>query len=525
MWFISAGDYSPWGFVENSSSGNNYGQAYVQSTTNLVAGQYYIVSCHYSRNWGYDVNNMPPLAGMHMYLNGVLEDSYTTDNHGNYRVGRMYKHTGFASIGSMWYQGKIHIKKDNGPAGKADMSYYFTGKIGEFLYFNEPSMTEARVRILHNYLSSKYDIPLSGGTQDFELAYADNTPTASNPAFNYQMAGIGKESGSIHGDSQGLSELRVTNATFTQNTAFLDWGNNGEDLTTTWPYSNTYLPPNILERSGKTWRFSANPPGGITFADFLLRYTNALNATAFSGDATLLKLLVNTTGDPDNFSTAQVYNVSAIKNGNIAEFDHIAITDGMYVSLANTSAIYPLPIELLSFTAKLSSNFVDLNWVTASEINNEYFKIERASSGLNWKEIAQIAGAGNSNTTLYYNEKDREPLSGISYYRLKQIDFDGKYKYSDVVSVMNTHLNDEDQVMIYPNPNKNGFLWIRIPYAVSDYSTSISIYDLAGKLQLQTKLRLHEAISQLNIENLNPGAYVIRIYSDVIDESKKLIKH
>ncbi len=530
IWVKNASEYSPWGFVGNTSNDHTLGQAYVTSSTDLVAGQSYIVSCIYVRNWLGPDEIMPPLAGMHMYINGVLEDSYTTDSGGQYRVGRMLAHTGYASIGAMWYQGKLHTITDYGPLGKADMNYYFHGKIGEFLYFNEPSMTEARVRIVNNYLASKYNIPFTGGTQDFNLAYADNTPSATNTAFNYQMAGIGKEGGSIHGDAQGrgdtqTSELRVTNGTFVSDPAFLVWGNNGEDLTNTWPYSNDYLPAGILERSGKIWRFSANPIGSVTYADFLLRYTNAQNATAFSNDPSLLKLLVSTTSDPNDFSSATVYNVSQVNGGDIAQFNHIPITDGMYISLANTSAIYPLPIELLSFTAKLNGNFVDLNWATASETNNEYFQIERADSDLNWKEIGQVDGAGNSNTTLYYNEKDRDPLPGISYYRLKQVDYDGKYTYSDVVSVVNNHLSDEDQVFIYPNPNKNGELWLRIPYAFSDYVTTVTVYDLSGKIQLQSQLGLSEAISQINIESLSQGAYILHIRSAVIDESKKLIKY
>src|SRR5690606_1101755 len=170
MYFIANGAYSPWGFVNNNSNTNSLGQAYVESATDLQASQNYMVSCHYSRNWGYEVDEMPPLAGMHLYVNGVLEDSYTTDSEGNYRVGRMYTHTGYASIGAMWHQGKTHTITSNGP-GTTTMEYHFKGKIGEFLYFNEPLMTETRVRILHNYFASKYNLPLGGGTQDFDLDY------------------------------------------------------------------------------------------------------------------------------------------------------------------------------------------------------------------------------------------------------------------------------------------------------------------------------------------------------------------
>ncbi len=376
------GNYSPWGFENNSTSTSSLGVAYVQSSINLVAGQNYIVSCHYSRKAGFDSETEPPFAGIRMYIDGTLQGSYT----GN--VGRLYTHSGRTSIGSAWHQTKIHNMSSTGPSGTGDSDWYFDGKIGEFLYLNEPKMNEARVRILHNYLSSLYNIPLSPGSQDFDLTFANNTSTV-NPDFNYQMAGVGKVGDQTHGDSQGASELRVTNPIFSDNTAFLNWGNNNESLTTTWPLSNTSLPSNITERSGKIWRFSQNPVGGISNADILIRFSVTQNAAAFSANPDLLKLLINTTGDPDNFSTSTVIDVDEILSGNVARFNAVPITEGMYISLANTSPIYPLPVELLNFDAKLIGTIVNISWATSSEVNNDYFIIERADASLNWTSANQ----------------------------------------------------------------------------------------------------------------------------------------
>jgi len=94
-----------------------------------------------------------------------------------------------------------------------------------------------------------------------------------------------------------------------------------------------------------------------------------------------------------------------------------------------------LPIELISFDAKCNNGKVFTAWETATETNNEYFTLEKSRDGINFQNVTTVKGAGNSSRKLSYNSTDNESYSGISYYRLKQTDFDGKYTYSKVVSV------------------------------------------------------------------------------------------
>ena len=97
--------------------------------------------------------------------------------------------------------------------------------------------------------------------------------------------------------------------------------------------------------------------------------------------------------------------------------------------------VSPLPIELVEFTANPVNDFVELSWTTATEENNDYFTVERSKDADMFKELAKVDGAGNSSYTITYFELDTSPYRGVSYYRLKQTDFDGKYDYSDIVSV------------------------------------------------------------------------------------------
>lgn len=97
----------------------------------------------------------------------------------------------------------------------------------------------------------------------------------------------------------------------------------------------------------------------------------------------------------------------------------------------------PLPIELIQFDAQLNpKNQVDLLWITATEINNDYFTVERSIDANNFEPVKELDGAGNSTQLIYYQTKDEHPYKGLSYYRLKQTDFDGNYTYSQIISIM-----------------------------------------------------------------------------------------
>ena len=111
-----------------------------------------------------------------------------------------------------------------------------------------------------------------------------------------------------------------------------------------------------------------------------------------------------------------------------------------------------LPVELLNFSAVLkNNNQVMLTWQTASEINNDFFTVERSEDAVNWDEIEKLTGAGHSKSLLNYTFRDEPPYTEMVYYRLKQTDFDGKFSYSGIQSVT-MDLNKNLQPGIYPNP-------------------------------------------------------------------------
>src|SRR5690606_34740978 len=95
----------------------------------------------------------------------------------------------------------------------------------------------------------------------------------------------------------------------------------------------------------------------------------------------------------------------------------------------------PLPIELISFSLNsINTREVELKWVTATEKDNDYFSVERSQTGQDWEVITYISGAGTSSEMREYSIIDVNTLSGVSYYRLKQTDYDGTSTYSDILS-------------------------------------------------------------------------------------------
>ena len=115
-----------------------------------------------------------------------------------------------------------------------------------------------------------------------------------------------------------------------------------------------------------------------------------------------------------------------------------------------------LPIDLISFYDVPGNNKIDIYWSTASELNNDFFTIERSKDGIQWDNIYVTAGAGNSSTILNYEFTDANPPIGLVYYRLKQTDYDGAYSYSDIIVVNSLFSNGS--IISYPNPAQDIFL-------------------------------------------------------------------
>ncbi|OFX23630.1 MAG: hypothetical protein A2033_15660 [Bacteroidetes bacterium GWA2_31_9] len=171
-----------------------------------------------------------------------------------------------------------------------------------------------------------------------------------------------------------------------------------------------------------------------------------------------------------------------------------------------------LPISLIEFNCKLKSNIVELKWITTNEKNNNLFTIERSKDGIDFISINYTKGAGTSNSIIEYSEVDENPYSGISYYRLKQTDFDGNSTYSKIETI-NRNENSNIQINIFPNPAND---ILNISYSQKNAQPfSYVISDLSGRKVINGNINNidEKYIYKLNLDELTRGYYLIQILS------------
>lgn len=212
---------------------------------------------------------------------------------------------------------------------------------------------------------------------------------------------------------------------------------------------------------------------------------------------------------------------------NQAEFENAANWDGSTagnVSLdltAFTSIV--LPVELTSFQVEKEGKEVKITWETVTEINNDYFTVEHSLDGTRFETLGTIQGAGDSFEPLNYSFRHTTPAIGHNYYRLKQIDFDGQFEFSKVISV-NFRGKNEQVGEFYPNPSKTGI--VNLEYASQNNDEiNISVFDVTGKLVVNQIRQVSNGNNNLSFDfsKIITGIYIVKIDDKRNPTHRKLI--
>ena len=177
-----------------------------------------------------------------------------------------------------------------------------------------------------------------------------------------------------------------------------------------------------------------------------------------------------------------------------------------------------LPIVLIDFKAYLLDSVVKIDWTTASETNNEKFEIQRSADGLNFATIGELAGAGNSNRILKYEFVDKSPFKGLSYYRLKQKDFDGKYSFGKIVWVINEE-NKNSHISSITTSNNNISFICSLP---QNSNVSVELLDVNGK-RVYRKENVGKGKVTIPVSTCKSGVYFIRLISAGNVEVEKVL--
>jgi type IX secretion system substrate protein len=167
----------------------------------------------------------------------------------------------------------------------------------------------------------------------------------------------------------------------------------------------------------------------------------------------------------------------------------------------------PLPIELKSFNAELVGDVVMLSWTTASELNNDFFTVEKSQDAINFKKVVDVEGAGNSATEVNYSARDNSPYFGFSYYRLKQTDFNGAYEYSDLVIIQN---DKEIRTSIFPNPVVGNTFYLSMEGSAGQ-EVLVTIFNTMGK-RVYSKTILQQngsMVATINLPKMRSGLYIL----------------
>lgn len=229
---------------------------------------------------------------------------------------------------------------------------------------------------------------------------------------------------------------------------------------------------------------------------------------------------------------------AAIQTGNLSNLTFTGLTVGNSYNFCYTFGVpngcyhtrhcpfyvgaFALPVTLTYFDGNYYDKKVNLNWVTETEINNDFFTIERSIDMENFEVIGVIKGNGNSNSKLNYTYHDNNPKKGIFYYRLKQTDFDGNSEYFNPISVeINSTFYD---FHIFPNPI-SGYGHLEFTSS-EDTEQILSIFDISGRKVFEKNYLIKKGNNNLTLEttNLSKGMYFVKLDDGAEGINIKFIK-
>jgi hypothetical protein len=262
--------------------------------------------------------------------------------------------------------------------------------------------------------------------------------------------------------------------------------------------TNTYNTLQVLNNGYWTISASANPTSGTyTTTLYNTNYTNSGGAagwTVIKGTSTATYGL-NGTCAPSTVTTV-------VRTG----------MNGFSVFGVGQSVL-PLPVELVSFNGIAFDDHNRLEWVTASEINNDYFYVERSDDGINFFSIGRVDGHGTTSMRNDYTFNDYSPIEGTNYYRLKQVDFNGSVSYSQIVT-LEFHRGNMSVTNIKPNPTSGE---VNFDFnSPSESSIHVVITDVTGRVVRDEYREIKAGTTLINtmIDQTGPGIYTLSVTED-----------
>ncbi len=396
------------------------------------------------------LTNVPTIAGSGEWQATSLS---ITNNSGNIDIGPSFYISGSSfsltnTIANMTSAGTITLNDNTPFSGGGPTSFInggFLQKLGETANNSTPNPFVFHVGDENFYAPFSYSTDNAGGNPEVTVRYIHSKPSGSNPY---------SPSGTLSQTERWEMSVLVTSL--------------GNTLVTL-PYG----PQSGVIGDENDLRVAFAAPSSSTFTDIV----GAASGGFIEADI------------------PQAYNAGA----------------GSYTfTLGSINAAQtPLPVELVFFKAIPQEDQVTLKWATANELNNDYFQVERSSKGSDFQAIgAKIDGAGTTSEPLNYEFIDTAPLEGIAYYRLKQVDFDGRYDYSDVVAVQIGEAA-AGQMQVFPNPVQDQ---LQVRWGGEQNIDQLRLLNLRGQ-ELPIDVLINDKQAEVNLQRLPKGVYVLELLS------------
>ena len=406
----------------------------------------------------------------------------------------------------------------SGANGATQVTAQVSARIGEVIVFSG-ELTSTQKQQVESYLAIKYGITrtvsgLSASEQDY-LASDGTTPFFDwdeNTTYRNDIAGVGRDDGSCLTQTKSKSEnndaiVTMSVNSFNSDKSFMMWANDNaamEDAS-----NREYNKAQVKSRLNREWRIQET--GTVSSATITFDLANITGPSGI-GTNNLNQVVLMVDADGDFTSGVTLVEPLSIDAVNKKVTFSRNFTDGQFFTLGSKEE-GALPIELLAFSATPLQSQVHLSWTTASEDNNAYFSIERSANGESFETIGDLDGAGTSSSILKYRFIDRQPFTGRSYYRLKQVDYNGNHTYSPIEGVL-IKSQIEHRLSLRPNPaSKNGTLSIDYLIPAEVGSGVLIIYDLKGRMMLKETINSDKSVFTTTLNEFSEGIYLVVIES------------
>ena len=418
----------------------------------------------------------------------------------------------------------------------------FSGSIAEVIYFGKVLGDAERLRT-ESYLAIKYSQTL-GSISNTVNYKASNGADIWQADSKYQnnIIGIGRDDISLLNQKQShqmddvvrlyLDKIHTTNqennGTFSKDRSFVLMGSNEDKLHATdasntemfagLAYSTSCHLFSVIERNWKVQRTNMTDRFNI---DIRLSDSAKLHQI----NPAHLRLVVDDDNDLSN-GWVGCYGINddglniVYANGEVSfkgiSTYHIPNDAILYITIGSISDGTPLPVGLTEFSSQCDQRKVYLNWTTETETNNDYFTLEKSSDGQHFEPMAFITGQGSKSTATEYNHTDHNALSGISYYRLSQTDYDGTHRVSKTIS---SNCESDLAITFHPNPTKDG-VFVSLN-GKTEEALIINVFNLFGQ---HISTHYINGSDWIDLPNTN-GIYLMKYTLNGIQSTEKIVKY